>query len=147
MIHILWKVFYILRVLLLVTSIFTCNDFYIMHLTCNFGYLKDKRNDLIQLLVLLSMYECVYFPTFRDCVCSEKMHSFLNHFLLFFIQSCVYSKNSKFFSSLRIREKRTSVTILLCGTSGCGKSTLSTLLVFRTSFIYTQCCITLMYFL
>ncbi|MCO5586620.1 hypothetical protein L7F22_040561 [Adiantum nelumboides] len=32
---------------------------------------------------------------------------------------------------VRIREKKASVTILLCGTSGCGKSTLSTLLASR----------------
>jgi len=30
----------------------------------------------------------------------------------------------------RIRERKESVTVLLCGTSGCGKSTLSALLVF-----------------
>ena len=29
----------------------------------------------------------------------------------------------------RIRERKESVTVLLCGTSGCGKSTLSALLV------------------
>lgn len=32
--------------------------------------------------------------------------------------------------SCRIRERKESVTVLLCGTSGCGKSTLSALLVF-----------------
>ncbi|BBN09018.1 hypothetical protein MPTK1_4g16430 [Marchantia polymorpha subsp. ruderalis] len=31
----------------------------------------------------------------------------------------------------RVREKKTSVTVLLCGTSGCGKSTLSSLLASR----------------
>lgn len=30
----------------------------------------------------------------------------------------------------RIRERKESVTVLLCGTSGCGKSTLSALLVY-----------------
>lgn len=34
------------------------------------------------------------------------------------------------FSQCRIRERKESVTVLLCGTSGCGKSTLSALLVF-----------------
>jgi pantothenate kinase-related protein Tda10 len=34
------------------------------------------------------------------------------------------------FSLCRIRERKESVTVLLCGTSGCGKSTLSALLVF-----------------
>lgn len=29
----------------------------------------------------------------------------------------------------RVRERKTSVTVLLCGTSGCGKSTLASLLV------------------
>lgn len=33
------------------------------------------------------------------------------------------------FSLCRIRERKESVTVLLCGTSGCGKSTLSALLV------------------
>jgi len=34
------------------------------------------------------------------------------------------------FFGFRIRERKESVTVLLCGTSGCGKSTLSALLVF-----------------
>lgn len=34
------------------------------------------------------------------------------------------------FSFNRIRERKESVTVLLCGTSGCGKSTLSALLVY-----------------
>lgn len=33
------------------------------------------------------------------------------------------------FLGIRIRERKTSVTVLLCGTSGCGKSTLASLLV------------------
>lgn len=37
------------------------------------------------------------------------------------------------FSRCRIRERKESVTVLLCGTSGCGKSTLSALLVFVLS--------------
>jgi pantothenate kinase-related protein Tda10 len=37
------------------------------------------------------------------------------------------------FSLCRIRERKESVTVLLCGTSGCGKSTLSALLVFMLS--------------
>lgn len=38
----------------------------------------------------------------------------------------MFSKSACFF---RIRERKESVTVLLCGTSGCGKSTLSALLV------------------
>lgn len=42
-------------------------------------------------------------------------------FLLFLISSSLLLP--------RIRERKESVTVLLCGTSGCGKSTLSSLLV------------------
>lgn len=41
------------------------------------------------------------------------------------------NQRSDLFLACRIREKRTSMTIMLCGTSGCGKSTLSTLLATR----------------
>eukprot|EP00250_Pteridium_aquilinum_P033160 c5265_g1_i1 orf=355-2688(+) len=41
------------------------------------------------------------------------------------------NQRNDFALASRVREKKTSVTILLCGTSGCGKSTLSTLLASR----------------
>lgn len=41
----------------------------------------------------------------------------------------LFFSSEKLFSSFRIRERKESVTVLLCGTSGCGKSTLSALLV------------------
>lgn len=54
----------------------------------------------------------------------------VNYFILFLcgvycITCFFYFK----FSHCRIRERKESVTVLLCGTSGCGKSTLSALLV------------------
>ncbi|KAI5084627.1 hypothetical protein GOP47_0000796 [Adiantum capillus-veneris] len=41
------------------------------------------------------------------------------------------NQRNDFALASKIREKKSSVTILLCGTSGCGKSTLSTLLASR----------------
>ncbi|KAH7297126.1 hypothetical protein KP509_26G054900 [Ceratopteris richardii] len=41
------------------------------------------------------------------------------------------NQRNDFVLASRIREKRSSMTVLLCGTSGCGKSTLSTLLASR----------------
>lgn len=41
------------------------------------------------------------------------------------------NQQNDFALASKIREKKSSVTILLCGTSGCGKSTLSTLLASR----------------
>lgn len=48
---------------------------------------------------------------------------------LFLDVSLLEFKEEIWFSYCRIREKKESVTVLLCGTSGCGKSTLSALLV------------------
>ncbi|RVW17563.1 P-loop NTPase domain-containing protein LPA1-like 1 [Vitis vinifera] len=44
--------------------------------------------------------------------------------------TCIFLlfSSEKLFSPFRIRERKESVTVLLCGTSGCGKSTLSALL-------------------
>jgi predicted GTPase len=56
----------------------------------------------------------------------------------------LYSLNIFFFFGFRLRERKESVTVLLCGTSGCGKSTLSALLVyfFTEIFIcYTNTCV------
>jgi len=50
------------------------------------------------------------------------------------------------FFFFRLREKKESVTVLLCGTSGCGKSTLSAILVYFSTEIvicssfYLFCC-------
>lgn len=41
------------------------------------------------------------------------------------------NQRNDFALASKVRERKTSVTILLCGTSGCGKSTLSTLLASR----------------
>ncbi|KAL6009934.1 hypothetical protein ACLOJK_000365 [Asimina triloba] len=43
------------------------------------------------------------------------------------------SQRSDLILACRLRERKESVTILLCGTSGCGKSTLSSLLVLGTN--------------
>jgi len=50
----------------------------------------------------------------------------ISHFILTFL--CSYVPN--YFLFFRLREKKESVTVLLCGTSGCGKSTLSAILVY-----------------
>lgn len=64
----------------------------------------------------------------------------LTHVVLLCLGFAIISGNCSFSSSIhtlsttlifthRIRERKESVTVLLCGTSGCGKSTLSALLV------------------
>ena len=72
----------------------------------------------------------LFFFVFFVCVCVSQYMIFGRIlpctciFLLF--------SSEKLFSPFRIRERKESVTVLLCGTSGCGKSTLSALLVIHS---------------
>jgi ABC-type multidrug transport system fused ATPase/permease subunit len=45
------------------------------------------------------------------------------------IDVCLRKRGTLSWFGTRIRERKASVTVLLCGTSGCGKSTLASLLV------------------
>ncbi|KAL9679502.1 hypothetical protein QQ045_017366 [Rhodiola kirilowii] len=115
----------------LLTETDTLNSYYLTrkteeNLNCASGYLDRLEKDGSNKRVPFELYK-------RRTTVVVKRESFLDVVCDALAEYKYYGPNqrSDLMLACRIREKKESVTVLLCGTSGCGKSTLSALLASR----------------